>query len=531
MRRWNGWGDDGTDHPLSPSGAHMLRNVIGVGTPPDDAPFESVIATVPTPRLPHHPLVLTDPGVRLRHARGQSLLDWVALRSGRIGSFPDGVVLPRTEEEVREVLTWAAHIGARLIPYGGGTSVLGHINPQPDDRPVVTIDMRRINQLLHFDEVSRLATFGAGVSGPDLEGQLRARGYTLGHFPQSFEYSTLGGWVATRSSGQQSLGYGRMEDLFAGGRLEAPAGSIELPPYPASAAGPDLRQLVLGSEGRLGVLTRATVRVTRFPEREQFHGVFFPGFATGQNAIREMVQAGIPLSMLRLSSSRETILTLALAGHPRAIAAMERVFSLRKIGQAKSLLIMGFTGAAVEVRRARRIAIRIIRRHGGVNVGRPLGNRWLAGRFAAPYLRNNLWQMGYAVDTWETATDWTHVAEIVEAIEEAALHTPLHDTDERILTFTHISHVYPTGASVYTTCVFRTAAEFERTIDRARRLKRAVSETILAHGGTISHHHGVGLDHLPYMQTEKGALGVAVIGDALRRFDPDGLMNPGKLVP
>jgi len=509
----------------------MLHRVIGVGTPPDDARFESVIATVPTSRLPDHPLVITDPRTRVRHARGQSLLDWLALRSGRIGSFPDGVALPSTNEEVRELLTWGAHLGARLIPYGGGTSVLGHINPQPDERPVVTIDMRRLNQLYHLDEASRLATFGAGVSGPDLEGRLRARGYTLGHFPQSFEYSTLGGWVATRSSGQQSLGYGRIEDLFAGGRLEAPAGSIELPPYPASAAGPDLRQLVLGSEGRLGILTRATVRVTRLPEREEFHGVLFPTFAAGQIAIREMVQARLPLSMLRLSSSRETALTLALAGHPRAIAALERVVSLRKIRETKSLLIMGLTGTSTEVRRTHRIAVRTIRRHGGIDVGRSFGNRWLAGRFAAPYLRNNLWEMGYAVDTWETATDWTHVPKMISAIEEAALRTPLDDPDERILTFTHISHVYPTGASIYTTCVFRAAGDPEISIDRARQLKRAVSETILAHGGTISHHHGVGLDHLPYMQAEKGTLGVAVLGDALRRFDPDGLMNPGKLVP
>jgi len=509
----------------------MLRDLIGAGTPPNDARFEAVIAKVPMSRLPHHPLVTTDPGARVLHARGQSLLDWVALRSGRIGSFPDGVALPSTEEDVREVLTWAARLGAHLIPYGGGTSVLGHINPQPDDHPIVTVDMRRINRLRQFDEVSHLATFGAGVSGPDLEGQLRARGYTLGHFPQSFEYSTLGGWVATRSSGQQSLRYGRIEDLFAGGRLEAPAGSIELPPYPASAAGPDLRQLVLGSEGRLGILTEATVRVTHVPEREEFHGVFFPSFAAGQIAIREMVQAGLPLSLLRLSSSQETTVMLALAGHPRAIAALDRFVSLRNIGEVKSLLIMGFSGAAIDVRRTRRAAIRIIRRHGGSSLGRLLGRRWHAGRFAAPYLRNNLWEMGYALDTWETATDWTHVPEMAAAIDEAALRTALDDSDERILTFSHISHEYPTGASIYTTCIFRASADLDVTIDRGRRLKRAVSETILTHGGTISHHHGVGLDHVGYMEAEKGALGVAVLGDALRRFDPDGLMNPGKLVP
>ncbi|NIA26072.1 MAG: FAD-binding protein [Gammaproteobacteria bacterium] len=531
MRRWNGWGDEGTERPLSPGAVHLLRDLIGDGTPPNDVQLADVAANVPPSRLPHHPLVTTDPEARIRHARGQSLPDWIALRSGRIGAFPDGVALPGNDEEVREVLAWAARLGAHLIPYGGGTSVVGHINPRRGDRPVVTVDMRRLNQLRRFDTVSGLATFGAGVSGPALEGRLRAQGYTLGHFPQSFEYSTLGGWVATRSSGQQSLGYGRIETLFAGGLLETPAGSIELRPHPASAAGPDLRHLVLGSEGRLGILTEAIVRVRRLPEQEEFRGVFFPNFAAGEAAIREMVQADVPLSLLRLSSAKETTLTLALAGHERLLAASEKALSWRGLGEGKSLLIIGYTGTATGVRRARRSAAHIIRRHHGVNLGRILGDRWRASRFANPYLRNTLWDAGYAVDTWETATDWAHVSGLMTAIEDAALRATLDDRGEQILTFSHISHVYRDGASIYTTCMFRTDVDPDRTLDRWGRLKAAVVEAILTHGGTITHHHGVGIDHAPYLVAEKGPLGVAVIGDALRRFDPDGIMNPGKLVP
>ncbi|MGQ9768361.1 MAG: FAD-binding oxidoreductase, partial [Anaerolineae bacterium] len=252
MRRWNGWGDDTVQYPLNEAARRFLTARLGPGTPPRDATFADVVATVPPSRLPDHPLVSADPADRLRHARGQSLPDWVALRTGRIGAFPDGVARPATGEEVRELLDYALQVGAAVIPYGGGTSVVGHVNPLPGDRPVLTVDLARLNRLLRFDGEGNLAAFGAGIVGPELEAQLRARGFTLGHFPQSFEYSTLGGWIATRSSGQQSLGYGRIERLFAGGVLEAPAGTLTLPAFPASAAGPDLRELVLGAEGRLG---------------------------------------------------------------------------------------------------------------------------------------------------------------------------------------------------------------------------------------------------------------------------------------
>ncbi|MBC7260941.1 MAG: FAD-binding oxidoreductase, partial [Chloroflexi bacterium] len=288
MRRWNGWGDETFVYPLPDSAVPFLQERIGPAKPPRDATLDEVISVVPDSRLPSHPLVNTEPFARVLHARGQSLPDWIALRSGRIPAFPDGVAYPTTNAQVRELLTYAARVGARLIPYGGGTSVVGHINVLPGEAPVLTVDLSRMNRMLHFDEISHLATFGAGIFGPDLEAQLRARGFTLGHFPQSFELSSLGGWIVTRSNGQQSLGYGRIEAMFAGGRLEAPAGTLILPPFPASAAGPDLREIVLGSEGRLGILTEATVRIRCLPEREEFRAVFFPNFRQGQEAIREM---------------------------------------------------------------------------------------------------------------------------------------------------------------------------------------------------------------------------------------------------
>ena len=528
MRRWNGWGDDTVHYPLSEGATRYLSARVGVGRRPVDAMLEEALATVPASRLSGHRLVSTDPADRLRHARGQSLPDWIALRSGRIGVFPDGVAYPTSEAEVRELLRYAGAVGARLIPYGGGTSVVGHVNPLPGEAPVLTVDLGRLNGLRRFDERSGLATFGAGITGPDLEAQLRARGYTLGHFPQSFEFSTLGGWIATRSSGQQSLGHGRIERLFAGGRLEAPAGTLEVPPFPASAAGPDLRELVLGSEGRLGIITEATVRVTPLPEREAFHAVFLPDWERGQAAAREMVQARLPLSMVRLSTPEETATTLAMAGHERLIRALERLLRARGVGRGKCMLILGFSGREAIVRTSRHEALGIARSHGGVHVGRTFGRQWHKSRFLTPYLRNSLWEAGYAIDTLETATGWSQVPALVEAIERALVEG-LQAVGERVHVFTHLSHLYPYGSSIYTTYLFRVAADPEETLRRWQVLKAAASQAIVAQGATISHQHGVGTDHLPYLEAEKGPLGMAVIVSVCRALDAGGMMNPHKL--
>lgn len=529
MRRWNGWGDEAVTYPLPEDALRFLEERIDPGAPPQDARWQDVVGRVPPSRLPEHPLVSDDPAERLRHARGQSLPDWVALRSGRILAFPDGVAYPVTEEDVRALLRYALEAGARLIPYGGGTSVVGHVNPLPGDAPVLTVDMSRMNRLLRFDRASGLATFGAGITGPDLEAHLRARGCTLGHYPQSFELSTLGGWVATRSTGQQSLHYGRIERLFAGGRVETPAGTLELPGFPASAAGPDLREVVLGSEGRLGIITQATLRTSPLPEREHFRAVFFPDFERGMAAARQMAQARLPLSLLRLSTAAETQTTLALAGRRRLIGALERLLAVRDVKEEKCMLLIGYTGSKALSRPTVRAALGIAGDHSGVHVGGTFGRQWHKSRFRTPYLRNTLWELGYAVDTLETATAWENVLAMIAAIE-GALRGALEAAGERVHAFTHLSHLYPDGCSVYTTFVFRLAADPAETLRRWEALKRAASEAIVAHGGTISHQHGVGTDHAPYLAAEKGELGMQTIRALCAQFDPAGIMNPGKLV-
>jgi alkyldihydroxyacetonephosphate synthase len=527
MKRWNGWGNVATDYPLLPPAREYLLDFFGGLDPQPDAAYEAVLASVPTSRLPAHPLVDTSPEARLTHARGQSLPDWVALRSGRIPVFPDGVAFPTDEEQVRGLLTFARQAGAVVIPYGGGTSVVGHINPLAGPAPTLTLSLERMTRLLELDEVSRTAVFEAGVTGPALERALGEHGYTLGHFPQSHEYSTLGGWIAARSSGQQSYYYGRIEQLFAGGRMETPLGALDLPHFPASAAGPDVREMVLGSEGRLGVITRARVRISPLPEAEAFYGVFFPTWEQGVEAVRQMAQERLPVSMMRLSNPQETETTLILSGKAW-VGAARRGLTLVGYGAERSLLVFGVTGTASHLRRTRAQAAAICRRHGGLFVGTVVGHTWQKSRFLSPYLRNTLWEAGVAVDTLETALPWPRVLEAARDIP-AAIVAAMEPFNEKVLAFAHLSHIYRDAASIYTTFLFRRPKDPDELLARWQAMKHAASLTIQRHGGTITHQHGIGTDHAPYLPAEKGALGMEAIRAVCRVFDPEEMMNPGKL--
>jgi alkyldihydroxyacetonephosphate synthase len=530
MRRWNGWGDEAIEDELPPGGAVAIERVVGAGRRPADVSLADVVASVPATLLPRHRLVVDDAEVRVRHARGQSLPDWVALRTGRLGPVPDGVAFPNDGAEVRELLAWAAAVGARVIPYGGGTSVVGGVTPAADGAPWLTISLARLAGLRALDDASLLASFGAGTAGPDVEAALRARNLTLGHYPQSWELSTIGGWVAARSSGQQSTGYGRIEALFAGGTVEAPAGTLELPPHPASAAGPDLRQAVLGSEGRLGILAEATLRVAPLPEIEAFPALFLPDWEGALRFTREVARARLPLAMVRTSTPAETWTNLALAGHERTLAALRRYLAARGAGPGRCMVLLGVVGRRRLVRATLAEVLGIAGEHGAVRAPATLGRQWQRSRFRTPYLRNTLWAAGYAVDTLETAVPWDRVPAMAASLAPA-IRRGLADEGERVHAFTHLSHVYPTGSSLYTTFVFRLADDPDATLARWRRLKATASEAIVRLGGTISHQHGVGSDHAPYLAAEKGELGIAALADLAHRFDPAGIMHPGVLLP
>ncbi|CBL46979.1 FAD/FMN-containing dehydrogenase [gamma proteobacterium HdN1] len=529
MRRWNGWGNEGTDFPLKPAAKQFLSKRIGEAKALPDASLEDALTQVPASRLPPHSLIQTAAEVRLRHARGQSFGDWLAMRSGQFGVFPDGVAFPNNAGQVRELLQFALQHNVEVIPYGGGSSVVGHINPRESERPVLTISLTRMNRLSELDRTSQIATFGAGTAGPEVESQLKPHGYMLGHFPQSWELSTVGGWVASRSSGQQSLRYGRIEQLFAGGSIETTEGTLEIPSFPASSAGPDIREMILGSEGRMGIITDVKLRVSQLPEQESFHVGFVPNWSDAIAAARTLVQNRIPLSMLRISNEVETETQVRLATNPAIANVLDQLLKLRGAGSNKCMITFGVTGTRAQCNNARRQALNILSKFGVVNTGTILGKKWEENRFKSPYLRHGLWTAGYAVDTLETACDWSRIPQMVENVE-ASIKNALSDKDEQVHVFTHLSHVYSEGSSAYTTYVFRCADSYEETEARWRKIKTAASNAIVANGGTISHQHGVGTDHAPFLEAEKKALGMSAIRSLCDHFDPAHIMNPGKLL-
>jgi alkyldihydroxyacetonephosphate synthase len=528
-RRWNGWGSDAEEAPLSPRARDFLAERIGVAPPSASVTRDEALSAVGRSRLREATAFDTDPGLRLDHAFGQSTPDWIALRYGRIGRVADGVARPASHAQAAAALEEAKRLGAIVVPYGGGTSVVGHLRVPESDRPVVNISLEGLASLQDLDEHDLTARFGAGAPGPAIETALAAHGMTLGHFPQSFELSTAGGWVVTRSSGQQSLRYGRIEQLFHAGRLATPRGELAVGGWPASSAGPDLREAVLGSEGRLGLVTEVTLRIRPRAAHESFQAVFFPDWESGVAAVRELAQAGVALSKLRLADPVETETQLAMVeGHDRALAWLERYLGWRGIDGGKCLLLAGVTGSQREARQARAALGDIVGARRGVAVGTAIGRAWARNRFRGPYLRNSLWDAGMAVETMETCVPWSGATAMRNAIEGAG-RVALAAEREQVHVFTHLSHVYRQGCSVYTTFVYRLAGDPDADLERWRRLKTAVSEAIVENGGTISHQHGVGVDHAPFLGAEKGELGMALLKAAARELDPAAMMNPGKL--
>lgn len=531
MKRYNGWGDETVHVELPAAAENILTDLVGAGKPMKSIPLGEMLDTVPASRMPDtHPGIDTQAKGRFEHAHGQSLPDWVAMRFGTTRPLPDGVASPDSAQEAEDILDFANKHEMIVIPYGGGTSVVGHLNIPQSDTPVLSLSMEKMNRLLTFEPENMLATFEAGVRGPDLETTLQARGYTLGHYPQSFDYSTLGGWVVTRSSGQQSLYYGRIESLFAGGRVIMPQGRLDLPPYPASAAGPDLRHLLLGSEGRMGLLTHASIRISKIPEHDHIYGIFFPDWQSAMAAVFELANADVPRSMIRLSNPTETYTNLFLAGHEKQIRLLKRYLRILGLKEEKwCMMLIGLIGSSKLFSAGKRYAKSIIRRHGGISTGTPMGEAWKKNRFRAPYLRNTLWEKGYAVDTLETATTWKQVTPTIDAIEKS-IAGALDHLNEKIHVFTHLSHVYSTGSSIYTSYVFRIADTAQETLERWHLIKAAASREIVNAGGTISHQHGVGADHKPYLPAEKGEHGIEILRTVFNGVDPQNRMNPGKLI-
>ncbi len=533
--RWNGWGNIDSNKKVSPQGAKLIKSHIGKTKKLKSVSLQDVLKTVPKSRLPdaisNLDIVSIDQEDRLRHARGQSFPDWIAMHGGDFEVFPDGVAHPQSTDDVEQLLKLASEHDIIIIPFGGGTSVVGHINPPKDARPVLTVAMGQMDHLIDLDTESQIATFGAGTQGPAVEAQLDEHGYRLGHYPQSWELSTLGGWIAARSSGQQSLGYGRIEQMFAGGTLVTPQGILNIADIPASSAGPDLREMMMGTEGRAGIFTEVKMRVQPQPEEELFKVAFLPHWAAGKAVLRQAVQSDIRLSMLRLSNAIETDAHLHLGTSPSQFLAISTYLKARGLDSEKVMLTYGVSGDKAQNKLALSQFNKLLKQYGSVTgkITNIMGNVWAHGRFKFPYLRGTLWDKGIMVDTFETATNWTNIDEQMAHMQQA-VKTSLASDSEEVMAFTHISHVYKQGASLYTTYFFRAAKDHASTLARWQKIKQAASLSVANGKATISHQHGVGRDHAPYLAAEKGELGLQVTRDMLKSLDPEQRMNSGALL-
>ena len=521
---WSGWGDPALVPELPEAVRRLLADGFGVRGGPQP-PRSIADLKPPAPQLDDRAVAslaeivgrehaLTDDETRIRHLRGKSTPDLLRLRAGDLAGAPDAVLLPSSHEEVLAVLRVCSEWRIAVVPYGGGTSVVGGLEPQAREG-FVALDTRRMNALRELDEESRLAVLEPGLRGPQAEELLGARGYTIGHFPQSFEYATLGGFAAARSSGQASAGYGRFDELVLGLRIATPAGTLSLGRAPRSAAGPDLRQLILGSEGAFGVVTSLTVQVRRAPEARIYDGWRFASFADGLAAVRRLAQDGPLPTVLRLSDEAETALNLmrpgALVSGPSGDGC---------------LLIAGYEGAVREVD-SRHARATLALQHAGGRIEPEAGEDWERDRYRGPYLRDALLDAGALVETLETVTFWSAVPRLYEAVS-SALQQSLSAQGTPPVVLCHVSHVYPSGASLYFTV---TCAQAEDPVAQWRAAKVAASDAILAAGGSITHHHGVGTDHRDWYVREVGELGIATLRAVKATLDPAGIMNPGVLIP
>jgi alkyldihydroxyacetonephosphate synthase len=536
--RWWGWGDEAHPPGLPEHALAFLRGHVGIAERPRP-PVALGAVTLPVSGLDASTAselervvgtenVRIDHRERVLHAAGKGYVDLVRLRSGAPDGAPDAVVHPADHDQVQAVLGVCAAGSVAVVPFGGGTSVVGGVAPvRGEHSAVLALDLGRLGSVLSLDRESSTVTVGAGMRGPALERHLSDLGLTLGHFPQSFEYVSLGGCAATRSAGQSSTGYGSIEKMVLGMRLAAPAGEIALAPLPASAAGPGLRQLLVGSEGTLGVISEVSLRVREAPTEKIYEGVFFENFSSGHAVMREMAREHTLPDVARLSDEAETRMSLALAGSGGAKGLLGRAYLRLRGYSGGCLAIFGFEGKLAEVAFRRKRALELARRGGGLAVGGSPGAAWLKGRFAAPYLRDDLLTHGVMVETLETATQWSKLAGLHRGVS-AAIDEALRAAGTPGLVMCHVSHVYESGASLYFTFLARQSEGKE--IEQWQAAKRAASDAIVAGGGTITHHHAVGRDHAPWMRAEIGELGLESLRAVKARLDPNGIMNPGKLL-
>ncbi len=516
---WSRWGDPAKVHPVSESTRGLIEAFVG---PVEERPTVALDDVALPPiglagdlldglrALVGDDHVLTDDESRVRHTRGKSTPDLLRIRGGDASDAPDAVVRPQGHDEVARVVRWCSDERVALVPFGGGTSVVGGLVARREGfAGTIALDLTRMKRLVAVDHESMTATLEPGLLGPEAEALLTAEGVTLGHHPQSFEYASIGGFAVTRSSGQASSGYGRFDSIVVALRVATPIGDLELGQSPSNASGPDLRELIMGSEGAFGVVTEVTVRVRSVPPVKVYEHWRFPSFLEGAAAMRALKQAGIAPTVLRLSDELETMVNLA---DPSSVGAES---------QPGCLMVTGYEGDQATVDRERSVVSAALSDLGGTSDG--IDESWASGRYDGPYLRDSLLDIGVLVETLETVTYWSQIPALYEDVK-----TALAGSLGNPIVLCHISHVYETGCSLYFTVAVKMDGD---GIDQWLAAKAAASDAIIAAGGSITHHHGVGTDHKPWLAQEIGPVGVEILRAVKDRLDPAGVLNPGVLVP
>ena len=547
MMKWWGWGDPEIAFPMAdkPNLWPWVKKKLGiVSTTPTSIPVDLASIRLPPTRASAQLLVelgsilkpeqiTLDPFERLLHSYGKSFPDLLRVRKGELRRAPDAILLPETHDQVEAIVRLANLRNFCLIPFGGGTNIVGGVNPDVDDaRPMLTLSLRNMNRLLHLDVESRTATIQAGALGPKLEADLAAQGHSLGHYPDSFEYSTLGGWLATRSAGMQSDVYGKIEDMVVSVRVVTPSGTIITRPVPASSAGPDLNQIMVGSEGILGIITEATMRVHATPVVKDYRGFLFRSFEDGAHGIQECLERGFEPCMVRLQDSGESELAFNMKASKHGL---EEWLQKQLKGWLKSrgyiepcILIIGFEGSEESIATKRHGALRILKHHGGFPLGKSVGTTWSKDKFNIPYLRDYLMDYGCMADVAETSTLWSQVLPLY-AGTVAAIKTRFLEDDGTGYIGCHISHTYKTGACLYFTFAARQPEGQE--LEHYYEYKRLATDTIMKLGGTLTHHHAIGTEHRPWMEKEVSPASLQALRALKASLDPGRILNPGKLLP
>lgn len=551
-QKWWGWGVDGVafDHSDKPKLAPFAMEKLGLdfNSPRIATPrFEDL--PVPASRLDDvlakalrcavgEEYVVADDLDRVVHTYGKGCVDLIRIRAGDLPRVVDVVVYPGDESEVAAVLAAVMEADAVVIPFGGGSNITGSLTPQPgEDRVVVSLDMGRMNQVLEIDEVAGLARIQAGALGPDLEEQLNVRNWTMGHQPDSFRHSTLGGWIATRSSGMQSDKYGDIADITRGLRAVLPGRVIDLRPLPSTSTGPSVREMILGSEGRLGVITEAWVNVHRIPENREILAYLFPSWRAGLQAMQDIAASDAQPSITRVSDPNETAFSMATKKSGSLVSsiaskALFGVLQRRGWNLAEACLsFVGFEGGDARVKADKAAVSRIIKGHGGIGLGRGPGVLYDQKKFDTPYIRDFLLDIGAIGDVSETAAPWSKLAPTYDAVVAAAQRA-FREVGERGFIMCHLSHSYHSGACLYFTFVIKMpSGDLTAQLGRYWTVKESIQQAFVDAGATLSHHHSVGSDHARWLPADISEAGVDVMVALLRGVDPGRNLNPGTLIP